>query len=419
MATANDNNVTEVFAQKTTPEVGNRFTWEQLAPQLTPLGIKKEDLSPRDLNELLNARRTDMISMNQTDKYGTVTPVQGRLFVYDKLGDGPQLELIPKALELSPAPRYLGYQLSQEDHIRLMKTGEMGKAVPLVDKQDGKQFMGMIGIDATTNRMTVVRQERFVAPTVLRGVAITPKQQQTLTEHGVIRVKNMTGIDGKPFTADVQFSVNSRKLAFKAVNQAALAAKQEQRAVQANGPQTDPSGARQASAKEAARMLADDAWRNTTVSTRNPQGETVRKIAGRLTYDDQIRVNRPKDGEPVYRPLTNVYPNQELRSPRAQAKQEIMDYRSEQLGKPLPQKTAATAGQVQRATQKFTVIATNLEIRPLAEIPATVSQPKTVPAGAGQVSSGNTKPVTGPKTPPKLVPSGPPPATESRKVPRR
>ena len=421
MATAYENNVTHAPELTPTPEIGNRFTWEQIAPQLQTLGIQKEHLSPRDLNELLNARRTQMLHMNQADAYGTVTPVAGRLFVYDKLGEGPQVEMIPKALELTPAPRYLGYQLSQEDHIRLMKTGEMGKAVPLVDKQDGTRFMGMIGIDPATNRMTVVRQERFVPPTILRGVAITPKQQQTLKEHGIIRVKNMNGIDGKPFTADVQFSVNNRKLLFKAVNQAALTAKQEQRTTQLNGPQPP-------SAKEAARMLADDAWRNTMVSTKSPvDGERVRKIAGHLTYGDQIRVNRPKDGDPVYRPLTNVYPGQDLRSPRAQAKQEIMDYRSEQLGKMLPAKTQATAEQIARAIQKFTVINGNLADRPAVHKPATVSQPKESPVSIAPAAGASTAPSppgagqvqrSVPQDGSRMRPEQTPPAP-SRKGPRR
>ena len=332
-------------------ETGNRFTWEQLEAQLKPLGIRKESLSPEDLRELLNARRTSSLTMNQTDSQGTTTPVQGRLFVYDDPGKGPRVELIPRQLERTPAPRFLGYQLSQEDHIRLQRTGEIGRPVPLVDKETNQPFMGLVGYDPQTNRLTVFRQERFVPPTVLRGVPISDKQQETLKNHGVIRVKNMTGLDGKLFTADVQVAAHKRGLKFTAVNQAALTALQEKRQTQQNATQpTDWTP------KQQARQSADEQWKNTVVSAKDETGLLVRKSAGALTYRDMIRVNKSTESLIEWRPLNRVTEGQALKSPRAQAKMEILDYRKEKNGERLPPKRIASAEEIKRADQKFSSI---------------------------------------------------------------
>lgn len=327
-------------------DTGNRFTWEQLETQLAPLGIKKEHLSPEDMRELLNARRTSTLTMNQADKYGTVTPVQGRLFVYDDPGKGPRVELIPRQLERTPAPRYLGYQLTHEDHIRLQRTGEMGRAVPLIDKETNAQFMGLLGYDPSTNRLTVFRQERFTPPTVLRGVAITEKQQETLRNHGVIRVKNMTGLDGKPFTADVQVSAQKRGLKFTAVNQAALNALQEKRETQRNGPQ--PVSPVSQSSRQ-----ADEQWKKMIVTAQDEGGQLVRKSAGALTYQDMIRVNKSTDGPAEFRPLTLTHEGQVLKSPHEQAKIEILDYRKLLNGQSVSPKLVALPAAIRLAEQTF------------------------------------------------------------------
>ena len=330
-------------------ETGNRFTWEQLEAQLKPLGIQKKSLSPDDMRDLLNARRTSSLTMNQTDSNGTTTPVQGRLFVYDDPGKGPRVEMIPRQLERTPAPRFLGYQLTHEDHIRLQRTGELGRPVPLTDKETNQQFMGLVGYDPQTNRLTVFRQERFVPPVVLRGAPITEKQQETLKNHGVIRVKNMTGLDGKLFTADVQIAAHKRGLKFTPVNQAALVALQEKRQTQRNAPQ--PA---ELTPKQQARQAADDQWKKTVVSAKNEKGQVIRKTAGELIYHDMIRVNKSTETSIEWRPLNRLAQGQELKSPRAQAKMEILDYRKEQNGLVLPPKRTATAEEIKRAEQKFT-----------------------------------------------------------------
>lgn len=332
-------------------DTGNRFTWEQLESQLKPLGIQKEHLTPEDMRELLNARRTSSLTMNQTDGYGTTTPVQGRLFVYDDPGKGPRVELIPRQLERTPAPRFLGYQLTHEDHIRLQRTGELGRPVPLTDKETNKQFIGLVGYDPQTNRLTVFRQERFVAPTVLLGVKISDKQQETLKNHGVIRVKNMTGKDGKLFTADVQVAAHKRKLKYTPVNQAALNALQEKRETQRNAPQPTNQ-----TPKQVARQAADEQWKKTIVSAKDEKGQVVRKPAGDLTYRDMIRVNKASESPVEWRSLNRIPVGQELKSPRAQAKMEILDYRKEQNGVILPPKRTATAEEIKRAEGKFSAL---------------------------------------------------------------
>ncbi len=329
-------------------DTGNRFTWEQLEAQLAPLGIKKEHLSPEDMRELLNARRTSSLTMNQADKHGTVTPVQGRLFVYDDPGKGPRVELIPRQLERTPAPRYLGYQLTHEDHIRLQRTGELGRPVPLIDKETNASFVGLVGYDPSTNRLTVFRQERFTPPTVLMGVPITEKQQETLRNHGVIRVKNMTGLDGKPFTADVQVSAQKRGLKFTAVNQAALNALQEKRDTQRNGPQPVAP-----IPQHKAGPSADEQWEKTMVTAQNESGQLVRKLAETLTYRDMIRVNKTTDGPAEFRPLTLVPTGQALKSPHEQAKLEILDYRKEVNGQSVAPKVVAPPEAIRQAEHKF------------------------------------------------------------------
>jgi len=234
-----------------------------------------------------------------------------------------------------------------------MKTGEVGRILTMRDKETSELFKGFVGYDKETNRITIFRQDRFVPPIQLLGVPISDKQRETLANHGVIRLKGLISkFDGSTFTADVQVKAHKRELGYTRVTQAALDAREQKKNNQ------EPIIAPQVSytARQQARLDQDERWKNTLVTALDKEGNRVRKLAGDLSYSDQIMVRKGRNGQDdIFRPLTMIT-DESLKSPKAQAKQEILHYRAETLGKPIKAKRPATKQEIDLAIQKFSVI---------------------------------------------------------------
>ena len=198
-----------------TPVLTPRYAWEQIEKDFKSTNITKDLLEKSgNLNDFLNGRRTGVLTMNQDDGTGTVTPFSGKMYIHEIPGQGPRVGFIASKEEISLPNSYLGHTLTPEDKKNLLSGKEMGRAVDLADKVTGDKFKAFVGLDTDNNKLTVLRQERVRWPDTLMGVALTPEQKAILKEGKAIRLDGMTGIDGKVFNADVRISAAKRSFQF-------------------------------------------------------------------------------------------------------------------------------------------------------------------------------------------------------------
>ena len=281
-----------------------RWDYEQVRAQLEKNGVTKDFLQQSgNLEALLNGNRTGKLELTKNDGAGTLTPVKGQLYITEKPGLGPVVYLKAEKLNINPPKFFLNHELTDKDRKNLIKDGEMGRAVTLTDKVSGEKFKGYIGIDPAVNRLTVLRQERFKMPSVLKGAPLTEKQQQTILEGKQTRVNGMMGEDGKPFNAVVQISANSRSLKFKRIPEQAQRVKVTRQLHQTPDPVSKTSVTRQESQtataiKPVPAQKKGEALKEqiTPTATRqnNPAGESQKKKADDLIKTQQNQGEKTK-----------------------------------------------------------------------------------------------------------------------------
>ena len=87
------------------------------------------------------------------------------------------------------------------------------------DNVTGLPFKAYIGVDKETNALQAYRRDRLTIPTTIKGVRLTPEQQQLLEKGDPIRLTGMVGENGQRFDADVQISAAKKGFRFTASEQ--------------------------------------------------------------------------------------------------------------------------------------------------------------------------------------------------------
>jgi hypothetical protein len=167
-------------------------------------------LTNDNAKRLLNGQKTDVVITGDGST--------GKLYVLNTPDTGPQLVLQDVRRELTLKDSYLGHVFTDKDKENLLKYGNMGRAIDLIDKQSGLKFTGFIGVDKETKTLTVLRADQ-IRPKIermshLKGIPLNGLQKQRLMEGKAIRLDNMTSKAGTPFSAYVRVSAAGRNLRF-------------------------------------------------------------------------------------------------------------------------------------------------------------------------------------------------------------
>lgn len=261
------------------PELAPRFTWDQIAEDAKRYGISKDTLQESgNLSDLLHGRRTGVIQLEQNDGTGTMTPVSGKLYITEVPKEGPRLFLQAEQEEIRLPKTFLGHELTPEDKKNLLSGKEMGRAVDLIDKISGESFKGYIGLDTEVNKLTVLRQDRFHMPAMIKGVPLSHQERADLRDGKTISLKGMMGYNNQPFDGDVRISAVKRSLEFKRAPEQA----QKQTVTQQVTQPTDPKLANKQQTEEKTPKKQQepkanqeaDLKKNVAVVTKNGQSRT-------------------------------------------------------------------------------------------------------------------------------------------------
>lgn len=285
-----------------TPVLAPRYSWEQIEKDFKGTNITKDLLEKSgNLNDFLNGRRTGILTMNQNDGAGTLTPFSGKMYIHEIPGQGPRVGFIASKEEIRLPNSYLGHTLTPDDKKNLLSGKEMGRPVELTDKVTSEKFMAFVGLDTENNKLTVLRQDRVRWPETLLGAAITPQQKATLKEGKAIRLEGMTGKDGNVFSADVRISAAKRSFQFmkvpeqaqkqtvsQEVKQPPLTKQQKQEATRQKGETPDATGqkAQQKKKETPAQKAGSDPNTKKAVSVVSKNGQSrvsTAKTAGATT----------------------------------------------------------------------------------------------------------------------------------------
>ena len=180
--------------------------------ELERFGVKKENLSEKDMKALMNYGKTNLVTVNPTfggDSY----ELQARLS-FQKTEDG-KMKLAPHFVRHEPRLDipYNGYTFTDEDKKNLKQTGNLGRFVDVADTKTGEMRPSYISIDRLTNEIVDIPASKVRIPDRI-GLTELLKPEQDILRAGLALPKEVTLKNGRKFEAVLQVSAEKRDVEF-------------------------------------------------------------------------------------------------------------------------------------------------------------------------------------------------------------
>ena len=180
--------------------------------ELERFGVKKENLSEKDMKALMNYGKTNLVTVNPTfggDSY----ELQARLS-FQKTEDG-KMKLAPHFVRHEPRLDipYNGYTFTDEDKKNLKQTGNLGRLVDVADTKTGEMRPSYISIDRLTNEIVDIPASKVRIPDRI-GLTELLKPEQDILRAGLALSKEVTLKNGRKFEAVLQVSAEKRDVEF-------------------------------------------------------------------------------------------------------------------------------------------------------------------------------------------------------------
>ena len=180
--------------------------------ELERFGVKRENLSEKDMKALMNYGKTNLVTVNPTfggDSY----ELQARLS-FQKTEDGA-LKLTPHFVRHEPRLDipHNGYTFTDEDKKKLKQTGNLGRLVDVADTKTGEMRPSYISIDRLTNEIVDIPASKVRIPDRI-GLTELLKPEQDILRAGLALPKEVTLKNGRKFEAVLQVSAEKRDVEF-------------------------------------------------------------------------------------------------------------------------------------------------------------------------------------------------------------
>ena len=180
--------------------------------ELERFGVKKENLSEKDMKALMNYGKTNLVTVTPTfggDSY----ELQARLS-FQKTEDGA-LKLTPHFVRHEPRLDipHNGYTFTDEDKKKLKQTGNLGRLVDVADTKTGEMRPSYISIDRLTNEIVDIPASKVRIPDRI-GLTELLKPEQDILRAGLALPKEVTLKNGRKFEAVLQVSAEKRDVEF-------------------------------------------------------------------------------------------------------------------------------------------------------------------------------------------------------------
>ena len=180
--------------------------------ELERFGVKKENLSEKDMKALMNYGKTNLVTVNPTfggDSY----ELQARLS-FQKTEDD-KMKLAPHFVRHEPRLDipYNGYTFTDEDKKNLKQTGNLGRLVDVADTKTGEMRPSYISIDRLTNEIVDIPASKVRIPDRI-GLTELLKPEQDILRAGLALPKEVTLKNGRKFEAVLQVSAEKRDVEF-------------------------------------------------------------------------------------------------------------------------------------------------------------------------------------------------------------
>ena len=173
-------------------------------------GIKPENIEGEIKAMSYGYKSPHLVDINPKIE-GVDYPMKARLSLEEQPDGSLKIIPHPQQQQVDLDKPFQGIMLPNDVKENLLATGNAGRIVELEPKP-GEKVPSLISIDKLTNRLEAVPLDKLTVSQSLKGVELTPEQQQALKEGKKVLVEGMTskntiGTDNpRKFDAHVQFN---------------------------------------------------------------------------------------------------------------------------------------------------------------------------------------------------------------------
>lgn len=210
-------NKNNMETKQSTSEVGEyRFKLEQIDwKAMSNMGISKERLEKMNLiDTLLKGYKTNELVPISLNLGNAVTRMDARL----SLQSNNEGQVIVAIHGIRKEPQlnfpFFGHEFTKEDKENLLKTGNMGRVVNLINPKTDEIIPSIVSVDRLTNELVALRSNLIKIPDEIKGVKLDEQQKQSLMDGKSLYIEGMTSKKGEPFNASVQFNADKRYVEF-------------------------------------------------------------------------------------------------------------------------------------------------------------------------------------------------------------
>jgi hypothetical protein len=107
----------------------------------------------------------------------------------------------------------MGHKFTKQEKAALLNDRNLGKTVELTNR-NGQKDTYYLGIDSKTNELVPLRSKNIQVPDKIKGVSLSEEQKQKLAAGKKIALDEMTGRNGKKFSASLQVDAANRNINF-------------------------------------------------------------------------------------------------------------------------------------------------------------------------------------------------------------
>jgi hypothetical protein len=107
----------------------------------------------------------------------------------------------------------MGHKFTKQEKAALLNDRNLGKTVELTNR-NGQKDSYFLGIDSKTNELVPLRTKNIQIPEKIKGVTLSEEQKQKLAAGKKIVLDEMTGRNGKKFSATLQVDAANRNINF-------------------------------------------------------------------------------------------------------------------------------------------------------------------------------------------------------------
>lgn len=203
-------------------------------------GIKRDDLAKSgDLTSMLYNRKSQLVSLSP-EMAGEKFNLEARLS-FRTNPDG-SVTLVPHFPQKEPKldVEYKGYTFTDDDKEQLLKNGNLGRPVELLNPETGKMEKSLVSLDRLTNEIESVPLDKVYIHGRIGKTELSMPEILSLKEGKMVENKEIELADGRKFTTNLQYNAERRDVEFIYEQEQAQGEKNDQK--QAHNNWLDENG---------------------------------------------------------------------------------------------------------------------------------------------------------------------------------